>query len=240
MFPWRLWAISQAALTRPLTRPWSQDCLRERNKKQTKEVQYTGVLWNYRAVTLLTALSSSDCRGLCFIIEGQFRHRSKESKHAFVVISVLSELLIRKLKKSFLLTNRQQFSIVSVLLSIVDVVLTWNHEPRGSGSTWVLNILTSFCMVDKSTDHGKLLPICFYNNIDSRYPFPFKFLVKSRAREKKQGKKPNWPTITSFPRSVSNIALHQSVREKSLICFKKNKTIFWAASFPGSICFPSL
>ena len=43
-------------------------------------------------------------------------------------------------------------------------------------------------MVDKSTDHGKLLPICFYNNIDSRYPFPFKFLVKSRAREKNRKK----------------------------------------------------
>ena len=41
---------------------------------------------------------SADCRGLCFIIEGQFRHRSKEIKHAFVVISVLSEYLIRKLK----------------------------------------------------------------------------------------------------------------------------------------------
>lgn len=41
---------------------------------------------------------SADCRGLCFIIEGPFRHRSKEIKHAFVVISVLSEYLIRKLK----------------------------------------------------------------------------------------------------------------------------------------------
>ena len=96
-------------------------------------------------------------------------------------------------------------------------------------------------MVDKSTDHGKLLSICFDNNIDSRYPFPFKFLGKSRARGKNREKKPNCPTITSFPRSVllSNLALHQSAREKSRDCLKKKK-IFRPASFPGSLCFPSL
>ena len=60
-------------------------------------------------------------------------------------------------------------------------------------------------MVHKSTDHGKLLSICFfYNNIDRfSHPFPLKFLRKSRAQvREKQITPPSRHIVTSFPRSV--------------------------------------
>ena len=82
-------------------------------------------------------------------------------------------------------------------------------------------------MVDKSTDHGKLLPICFYNNIDSRYPFPFKFLVKSRAREKKTGKK----TELAHHHVISTVCIEHSsppisAREIAHLFKKKTKRFF--------------
>ena len=60
-------------------------------------------------------------------------------------------------------------------------------------------------MVHKSTDHGKLLSICFfYNNIDRfSHPFPLKFLGKSRAQvREKQITPPSRHIVTSFPWSV--------------------------------------
>ena len=94
-------------------------------------------------------------------------------------------------------------------------------------------------MVDKSTDHGKLLSICFYNNIDGRYPFPFKFLGKSRAREKKKNELPHHHVISTICTLIEHSYPSISAREIARL-LKKKKKISRPASFPGSLCFPSL
>ena len=43
-------------------------------------------------------------------------------------------------------------------------------------------------MVDKSTDHGKLLLICLIILLTIWRPFPLKFLGKSRTRRKEKNK----------------------------------------------------
>ena len=63
-------------------------------------------------------------------------------------------------------------------------------EPRVAGEWFhcnVWSILTSFLWSIKSTDHRKLLSICFYMNIKSFWrPFPLTFLEKiAWARKKK-------------------------------------------------------
>ena len=77
-------------------------------------------------------------------------------------------------------------------------------------------------MVDKSTDHGKLLLICFYNNIDGRYPFPFKFLGKSRAREKKN-ELPHHHVISTICTLIEHSYPSISAREIARLLKKKKK-----------------
>ena len=87
-------------------------------------------------------------------------------------------------------------------------------------------------MVHKSTDHGKLLSICFfYNNIDRfSHPFPLKFLGKSRAQvREKQITPPSRHIVTSFPRSVL------LSREKSLNYCTKYIYIYFPAELRQSV-----
>ena len=87
-------------------------------------------------------------------------------------------------------------------------------------------------MVHKSTDHGKLLSICFfYNNIDRfSHPFPLKFLGKSRAQvREKQITPPSRHIVTSFPWSVL------LSREKSLNYCTKYIYIYIYIYFPAEL-----
>ena len=71
-------------------------------------------------------------------------------------------------------------------------------------------------VVDKSTEHGKLLLICLLRyHWQLSCPFVLKFLKKIECARKR---KRNSANITSFPRSVllSNKALDQSDPERSL------------------------
>ena len=71
-------------------------------------------------------------------------------------------------------------------------------------------------IVDKRTEHGKLLLICF---LQYYWQFSCPFLLKFRKKiECVRKRKRNCTTITSFPGSalLSNIALDQADPERSL------------------------
>ena len=88
--------------------------------------------------------------------------------------------------------------------------------------------VTCISMVDKSTDHGKLLSICFW----CLHCISIEVSCKIGCRRRKT----NCATVMSFPWSVhsflSSIALNQTAREKLLSYGKK---VLWPGLWTGTM-----
>ena len=94
--------------------------------------------------------------------------------------------------RKFVQINKSAISMVCFLVDHRNDVKLFKTkvEPRVAGEWFhcnVWSVLTSFLWSIKSTDHRKLLSICFYMNIKSFWrPFPLTFLEKiAWARKKK-------------------------------------------------------
>ena len=62
--------------------------------------------------------------------------------------------------------NRQQLSMIYVYICGSKCSkLKWNNEPQENGFTVMFSSFDVISMVFKCIDHGKLLSICFHNNI---------------------------------------------------------------------------
>ena len=102
-------------------------------------------------------------------------------------------------------------------------------EPRSAGEWFhykVFNIMTSFLWSLRVHTVENCCRFVFYNDIDSLYVY---FCWRFSARKRKT----NCATIASFPSSVllSNKALYQSAREKSLSYCKNFQYVFWKQEF---------
>ena len=127
------------------------------------------------------------------------------------------------------LLNRSKACNHYVLLSLPMVNLTnWQQvEPRAHRQVVSWESLENFddiSVVYKSTNHGKLLLICFLAiTLTLWRPFPLKFLRKSRAQKREQQTAP--PSYHFHAQTlIDHLALDQSVCEKS---FSYGKNTCW-------------
>ena len=112
--------------------------------------------------------------------------------------------------RKFVQINKSAISMVCFLIDHRNEVKLFKTkvEPRVAGEWFhcnVWSVLTSFLWSIKSTDHGKLLSICFYKNINSFWrPFPF-----SRKNRVSKKEKTNCATITAAcEKSLSYSKIH--------------------------------